>query len=204
MHIDLTHPFTNEMPAYPGDSRPSLRQSASIGKDGYADHELKTTMHIGTHIDAPAHMVKRGKRIDELPLELFYGRGAVVDARGRKDLDIEILKNCEIKEGQIVLFYTGFSKKYRTPEYFTGYPSMTEVLARELVKKKIKMVGVDSPSPDKKPYLIHKILLGAEILIIENLTNLESLLKIKAFDVEAIPMRIAADAAFARIMAIVK
>lgn len=202
--IDLTHPFTDLMPSYPGDPVPSLKQYASISKNGYADHTLQTTMHMGTHIDAPAHMIEGGKPIDELPFDLFYGKGVMVDARGRRNLDIEMLRDVEIKEGQMVLFCTGFSKKYHTPEYFTDFPVMTEALAHELVKRKVKMVGMDTPSPDKAPFVVHKILLSADILIAENLTNLEALFNIKAFDVEAIPMRIAADAAFARIMAIVK
>lgn len=202
MLIDLTHPFTGTMPAYPGDPASSLKRVASIGKEGYIDYKLETTMHVGTHIDAPAHMIKGGKRIDELPLEMFRGTGVVVDSRGKRGLDIEILRDVEIEEGHIVLFCTGFSKKYRAPEYFTDFPVMTETLARELVEKKVKMIGLDTPSPDKAPFAVHKILLGAGVLIAENLTNLEALLKIKAFDVEAIPMRIAADAASARIMAL--
>lgn len=213
MLIDLTHPFTDMMPTYPGDPASSLKRVASIGKEGYIDYKLETTMHVGTHIDAPAHMIEGGKRIDELPLELFHGEGVVVDARDKRSLDIEILRDVEIEEGHIVLFCTGFSKKYRAPEYFTDFPVMTEALALELVQRKVKMVGMDTPSPDlpapspsrqagRVPFAVHKIFLGASILIAENLTNLEALLKIKAFDVEAIPMRIAADAAFARIMAL--
>ncbi len=207
--IDLTHPFTNTMPTYPGDAPPSLRQVASIGKEGYTDHRLETTMHMGTHIDAPAHMIEGGKRIDELPLRLFCGKGLALNARGRKKLDVELLttepfSNATILSGRIVFFCTGFSKKYREASYFTDYPVMTETLAQELVKRKIKMVGFDTPSPDYAPYAVHRILLGAGIPIIENLTNLEALLELHTFDIEALPMNISADAAFARIAAIIK
>ncbi len=199
--IDLTHPFTESMPTYPGDPEPALTQVVSVGKEGYADHKLETTMHVGTHIDAPAHMIEGGKRIDELSLELFYGKGIVVDARGKKELDIGILENRNIQKNAIVFFCTGFSTKYRTPEYFADYPVMTEALVRELLRRNVKMVGLDTPSPDRAPYAVHKMLLGAGILIIENLTNLEALLGLQTFDVEALPLRIVADAAPARVIA---
>lgn len=201
--IDLTQTFTDVMPNYPGDPKPSLRQSAKIEKEGYEDHWLETGMHVGTHIDAPAHMIEGGKKIHELPLEMFSGRGIAVDAR-KRDLNASILKECRASEGDIVLFCTGLSKKYHTPEYFTHFPAMAEELARALVKRKMKMVGFDTPSPDRSPFAIHKILLGAGILIIENLTNLGTLLKQENFDIHAFPMSICADAAPARIMALIK
>ncbi|KKW22014.1 MAG: hypothetical protein A2W52_03020 [Candidatus Taylorbacteria bacterium RIFCSPHIGHO2_02_49_25] len=202
--IDLTHPFTASMPAYPGDPKSGLKQIASVSKDGYADHKLETTMHAGTHIDAPAHTIEDGKRIDELPLESFRGRGMCIDARERKEIDAVLLKDCEIKKGDVVLFCTGFSKRYRDKDYLTDFPVMTEALAEELAERRIKMVGMDTPSPDKIPYTVHKILLGAGILIMENLANLEAFLEIKDFFVEAFPLRLAADAAPARIVAVIR
>ena len=201
--IDLTYPFTDLMPTYPGDPKPSLEQFARIEREGYTDHWLQTGMHVGTHMDAPAHMIKGGRMVHELPLGGMYGKGRVVDARGKKSLDILILRDFEIKKDDIVLFCTGFSKKYHTKEYFTNFPVMTEALASELVRRKIKMVGFDTPSPDRAPFAVHKILLGAGVLIIENLTNLEALLPRETFQVEALPMRIAADAAPARVIAFV-
>lgn len=60
--IDLTHSFTDKMPVYPGDPEPSLNKVADLNKEGYNDHLLKTVMHIGTHMDAPLHMIKNGKK----------------------------------------------------------------------------------------------------------------------------------------------
>lgn len=203
--IDLTHPFTGKMPVYPGDPISSLVQSATIGKHGVADHRLETNMHVGTHIDAPAHMIEGGKKMHELPIELFFGRGRIIDTGNKSTLDINLLTRLNLvrnfAKDDIVLFYTGFSKYFKEEKYFTDFPVMTEALAKELVNRKIKMVGFDTPSPDKEPYLVHKILLEAGILIIENLTNLESLIEVEHFEIEAFPLRIAADAAPARVIA---
>lgn len=201
MIIDLTHTVTDSMPVYPGDPKATLRQVAAIGKEGYADHWLSIGMHVGTHLDAPAHMIAGGKKVNELPLELFCGRGVAVDVRGKSTLNNEVCRGVRIRKGDIVLFCTGFSKKYRSPEYFTDYPVMTEALARELARRKIHMVGFDAPSPDRAPFAVHKIFLGTGILIIENLTNLEKLLGVPQFEVRAFPQKIAADAAPVRVVA---
>ncbi len=112
--IDLTHTFVGNMPTYPGDPKASVQQSARIEKEGYADHWLQTGMHVGTHIDAPAHMIQGGKKIHELPLRVFYGKGRVIDGRRKKEIDIGIQGYKDIRKGEIVFFCTGFSKKYHT------------------------------------------------------------------------------------------
>ena len=200
-YIDLTHTFTDAMPTYPGDPESYLRQIASIEKDGYADHKLETTIHVGTHIDAPAHMIKGGKQIDELPLEAFRGDGTLIDARGKSGIGVELLLGVSVPKEAVILLLTGFSRYFREPRYFGEYPAMTESLAEELVKWKIKMVGFDTPSPDRPPFAVHKILLNAGILIIENLTNLESLLEVEKFEIQAFPIKLSADAAPARVVA---
>ena len=65
----------------------------------------------------------------------------------------------------------------------------------------MSMVGVDTPSPDLAPFPIHKLLLCQRNFIIENLTNLTSLLSTPSFDIIALPIKFAADGAPARIIA---
>jgi len=73
--IDLTHTFIEDMPVYPGDPASKLKQIANIEKDGFVDHEIKTAMHVGTHMDAPLHMIQDGKKLSELSLEKFFWSG---------------------------------------------------------------------------------------------------------------------------------
>jgi kynurenine formamidase len=63
------------------------------------------------------------------------------------------------------------------------------------------MLGLDTPTPDQSPFLIHKILLGNEILIIENLTHTEELLEFPNFEIIALPLKIDADGSPARVIA---
>jgi kynurenine formamidase len=70
-----------------------------------------------------------------------------------------------------------------------------------LVEKKIKMIGMDTPSPDRYPFKIHKLLFENNIYILENLTNLDQLLNIDRFEVIAFPLKINADSSITRAVA---
>jgi len=85
-------------------------------------------------------------------------------------------------------------------KYFEEYPAFTEEFAQALVEAQVKMVGMDTPSPDYAPYPIHKLLLSNDILIIENLTNLDKLLN-KQCEIVALPINTETDGALARVIA---
>lgn len=200
--IDLTQTFTNDMPVYPGDPKSTLEQVAFIEKDTYNDHKITTVMHVGTHMDAPLHMIESGKTIDEITLDKFIGKGTLIDVRGKGKIDVSVLENIQVDNDSVVLLYTGFGTKYRSEEYFKGYPELTEDFANKMVEKKVKIVGMDMLGPDyDKPWATHKILLGNEILILENLTNLDQLLNVTNFEVTALPAKFKADAAPVRVVA---
>ena len=200
-YIDLTHTFKSSMPAYPGNPKSELKQVAFIGKDECALSEVKTGMHIGTHVDAPSHMLENGKSLDAYPPEHFFGRGVLLDARGKETIDIDLLDGRQLSKGDIVLIVTGFSLKFQEAEYYTSYPVITEEFARKMVEHGVKMIGVDTPSPDRSPYLIHKILLKDDVLIIENLANLEALLTHSQFEIVALPIKFDAEASPIRVVA---
>lgn len=198
--IDLTHTFKDDMPVWPGDPKPSLKQVVFIQKDTFNDHKLETVMHIGTHIDAPLHMIEGGRMINEFPIDKFIGRGVLIDVRGKDKIDGSVLDD-EIKEGSVVLLFTGMGEKYHSEEYWT-YPEVMEDFVQKLVDMKVKMVGMDILGPDHdQPWSVHKILLSNEILILENLTNLDQLLGEKDFEVIALPAKLKADAAPVRVIA---
>ena len=76
-YIDLTHTFDADMPVYPGDPLPELVQIADLHKEGYTDYQIKTGMHVGTHMDAPLHMLDGGKRLSDIAVEKFLGKGCL-------------------------------------------------------------------------------------------------------------------------------
>lgn len=199
-YIDLTHPFGPSMPVYPGDPLSTLAQIATIEKDGFVDHEINSAMHVGTHMDAPWHMLENGKKLSAISVEKFFGRGVLIDAHGKEKIGTELLSQVNIQANDIVLILTGFDKKFRDADYFEKYPELTEELAQKFVELKVRALGTDTPSPDQAPYKVHKILLKAEILIIENLTNLEQLIG-KKFELTALPAKFETEAAPVRVIA---
>ncbi len=198
MLVDLSVLIKEGMPVYEGDPPTKIEPAGNLTKDGYEDHYLSIGTHAGTHVDAPAHMIAGGKTLDEFPLDKFTGRGVLIKVDGQFELDE--IKQAGIKSGDVVLFHTGMSDFYYELNYYDDYPTMPEEVAEYLVERKVKMVGVDMCSPDHEPFHAHKILLGANILIIENLTNLGELTG-QEFTVSAFPVKLDIDGAPARVMA---
>lgn len=196
--IDLSQPINEETPVFPGGPPVELKRNTTIQKDGYEDHLLKIETHIGTHIDAPSHMIANGKSLGEVSIEQFAGGGVYIDVKN--EFDLNTVEGINIKQDSIVLFHTGMSNTWGKSEYFTTNPQMSEELAHYLVEQRVKMVGVDACSVDREPFPIHKILLGNNILLIENLTNLE-LLKGKKFNVYALPLKLQVDGSPTRVIA---
>jgi kynurenine formamidase len=199
--IDLTQTIRPDLPVFPGDEMAQLKQVKTIDRDGYTNFRLSSEMHVGTHIDGPLHMISDGIMIPELPLEQFAGAGVLIDVRGEKQIELRESFRTKITSESIVLFYSGLDKSFGKPEYFTAHPELSDELALYLAEQKVKMVGIDWPSPDHHPYPIHKILLKNNILILENLTNLDQLLHETNFEVFAFPLKVEADSSLVRAMA---
>lgn len=201
--VDLTHSFTKCMPVHSLDEPASIKKIRTLADNKYNDWTITSSMHIGTHIDGPGHLTDSKVLISEIFADRLFGKGYLIDARN-KTIDASLLKSLPAREGLIVLILTGSDKKFGTKEYFDNHPVICADFAQELVKHKIKMVGIDFFSPDNYPFQIHKIFFERDVLIIENLTNLESLLNVKNFAVVALPLKTETDSALARVVAILE
>ncbi len=204
MIIDLTQIIQDVMPVFPGDQETELKQSRYIQKDYYNNHQLGINMHAGTHIDGPMHLTDSKVYLNEFPLETFIGEGCLLDVSHQETIHYREEYEELIKPNQIVLLHTGHSQLFGQSNYFTDYPVLTLEFAELLVRKQVKMIGLDSPSPDKDPFEIHKFLFEHKVLIAENLTNLEQLLNVKSFELIALPLNIKADSSIARVIARLK
>jgi kynurenine formamidase len=200
-YIDLSQDIINDMPVHPYDDQVTLYQDKFLDKDKYVNHRLEIGMHSGTHIDTPMHLTDRVTYINGIPPEKFIGRGILLDVRNESYITLKETYYSLVREDDIVLLYTGHSDRYGTKEYYTDQPVIDKELADFFAQKKIKMLGMDLPSPDDYPFEIHKILFANDILIIENLTNLSELIGVKSFEVMAFPLKIKAEASMARVIA---
>lgn len=199
--ICLSHVFEDSMPIFPGDRSVSLVHSRTVEKDGFNAYELKTGLHAGTHLDAPLHFLTVGQMVKDLALETFMGRGCLLDVRGEAVIRYKEDYDKAVLPGDIVLLWTGYSTIYGTEGYYTNHPVVGEELADFLIRRGIKMLGVDLPSPDQPPFAVHKRLFMANIPLLENLTNLEALAGFGEFEVMAFPLKISAEASPVRVVA---
>jgi kynurenine formamidase len=199
--IDLSRLIEDGMPVYPGDDPVRLQQSRELAKDHYNDHRLTISMHAGTHIDGPMHLTDSREYISDINIENFVGPGCLLDVRHQPVIGVKLEYLALIPEKSIVLLFTGFDQFYGQPEYYASHPLVNADLCQLLVDKKIKMLGVDMPSPDKAPYPVHQQLLKAGICVAENLTNLDLIPVKKHFEVIALPLKIRANGSMARIIA---
>lgn len=199
--IDLTHTIVNGLPVYPGDGATVLQQTKFIDKDAYNNHRLEISVHAGTHIDSPMHFLDTSKYISQLPLDSFIGEGCLIDVRGQNEIDMKEEYRSLVKEGSIVLLYSGFDKMFGQEEYYNNHPVLMMRFAEFLADKRVKIVGMDFISPDRYPFEIHKKLFSSNVLIIENLTNMEQLQNLEGFEVIAFPLKIDADSSILRVIA---
>lgn len=199
--VDLSYTIEAGIRVYPGDDDLKLYQNRFLDKDKYNDTKLETGMHVGTHIDVASHIMESDVVISDYPTDKFFGKGCLLDVRNQDVIGMKDEYAGIVEENSIVLLYTGFEDKYGSAVYFEDHPVLEEKLADFFIEKKIKMVGMDMPSPDQYPFEIHKKLLGNEILIIENLRNLGHLVDIEKFEVIALPLKIKAEASLARVVA---
>jgi len=81
--IDVSRPLFTGMPVWPGDT-PTQFEFAATKAGGYSCNvgRLRTSMHAGTHVDAPYHYRDDGAKIDEIALDTYVGPARVVDIRG--------------------------------------------------------------------------------------------------------------------------
>jgi len=71
--IDLSLPIFTGMAGYPGDPPVAVRPLHSLEREGWRLAALDLHTHVGTHVNAPCHMVPEGKSLSDLPPEAFFG-----------------------------------------------------------------------------------------------------------------------------------
>lgn len=202
--FDLSITIDDKTPVFPGAPKLKIENAATIDKNGANELLLTFPTHTATHIDAPFHMIQKGKKLSDFEISHFIGVAIVIDCRNTTEITLTKEELSKIKKDDILFLFTSYSDKFNSPNYFYDYPVISEATAHVLAEKQIRIVGMDFPSPDKSPYNVHKILLQKDILILENLTNLRELVG-KRFKCIIAPLKIAnADGAPCRVIAMLE
>lgn len=180
--IDLSHAIAGGMPVFPGTAAPEIGTVTTLEGDGFVETRITLTSHVGTHVDAPAHMLPEGRALDHFGPDTFVGPAVVLDLSGRAPAPVDIATLAPFESRlhgcAFALLATGWSRYWGEAAYFEGYPTLTPAAARWLAAFALKGVGVDAPSvdtPSAAAFPVHRVFLGRETLIVENLTHLEQL-----------------------------
>ena len=197
--IDLTLTISEKIPTFPGSPQPNFINWETVEKDGYNLELLFLSSHTGTHMDAPYHFLKKGKKIDQIVTKRLVTEAVLIKIRKGADQairksDIEKFEKRfgEIDDGSTVIFYTGWQKNITKKSYFLKNPGLAVSAAKYLASKKINLVGIDSPSIDlgtDSRFSVHHVLAKSGILIVENLANLEKI-NSKKFHLIVAPLKL--------------
>ena len=167
--LDLTQDFSMHTPAFASYTGPSIKWVKRLAFDKAGGQEMTSTLHVSTHLDAPAHFQSGGKFIGDFSLDWLMGPACVVDLSksGIGDFDIYGPEHFEqwekntghsIDRGDIVLIHTGYHRYY--PEnwmdrsevdetkYFIRHPGPTRAFAEWVLDRGIRYLGVDVSAAD--------------------------------------------------------
>lgn len=164
-------------PGFPFDPKLSIIAHGNTRTLRYNMTQVCMGTHQGTHLDAMYHFLDDGKTIDQMPLDWFYGPAHLlrIPKEANAIIGVEDFKPYDhlIQPGARIIFETGWHREFGTERFFAEFPSLTQEAARYLASRKIRLLGMDIPTPGQEWYELHHILLPAEIVIVESVAHLD-------------------------------
>ena len=148
---------------YPGDPSPERQVMLRIADGAVCNlTAFQMCAHNGTHVDAPYHFVDGGKTIEQVSLDRFVGYAYVAEAEGDVTAEdaakmLEKARACDGRAAERILV--------------KGKATVTEGAAEVFAKAGIRLYGNESQTvgPEDAPMAVHKIMLGAEIVLLEGI-----------------------------------
>lgn len=183
--VDLSHSIEPGMRTYPGLDPPTLRSVVSRDDSrqrlspgvSFEIEALTLVGNTGTYLDAPFHFHADRADLAALPMERLVNVPIVViRALEARAVTAVHLGDPSRLWGKAVLINTGWSRHWGTERYVDlDNPFLAGDAVDTLVAANVAIVGIDSlniddPADPRRP--AHHGLLGADIPIIEHLTNL--------------------------------
>ena len=147
------------------------------------------SLHTGSHIDAPLHCFENGGTSAEIPLDKVIGEAFVLDcSHVEPEQPIEVADLERVAAGarpdDILIVRTDWTDRSwgRFPEFFTKSPYLTPAATEWLIARKPRAIGFDFfeeysarlPSFTSEDFVCHRIMLGANVPMLEQITGLGS------------------------------
>lgn len=186
---DITMPLINNGAVWPGDTPYQFNLSWTMKETGSVNiGEMTSSLHNGTHMDAPFHYDNKGKTIDQLDVSVGIGPCHIVDVTHVTEVTINEVNNLDFSTTKRILFHMVDRDPAVFPESF---PLLSEETVHFLADQGVVLIGTDAPSVDavdSKNLPIHLALHGANITIIENL--LLNDIKEGRYHLYAVPLKV--------------
>jgi arylformamidase len=177
--IDVTRALGTGHPTWPGDPPLTLEASARIAEGAAVNvNALHTSLHIGTHVDAPWHYDAAGARLGGVDLRRLLGEALVLDvSEGDGAIRAEQLDAAIADHGgggplpPRVLLHTGEADDWGTT-FPVGFRSLDPSAIAWLAGRGVRLVGTDAPSVDaleSKDLPTHRACAEHDLTILEGL-----------------------------------
>ena len=158
----LTIPLGPSTPIYPGDPIPEIDLLSSLDNgDIVTASKINLGVHIGTHVDLPAHFLTDAQTLGAYPIDAFVGSAGVLDLTDvERSICLSRLQKETILENQHILLKTKNSNKLQQPEFFEDYVFIEPDATQFLLDKNPLSLGIDyyslDPS-DSEQFPSHKL-----------------------------------------------
>ena len=180
--------------------------SSKIIYKSIKEFHLEVTKHGFTHVDAPSHMIHKGKSLNDCDLDMLCGWAKIIDVSEcmmDKPITREFLEKRadNIKKGDIVVLKSNLNNIYpnTTEKYWKNSPYLEDSGSEFLISKKIKAIVFDFPQDraakdlqfrvvENKEFTEHQIVLGAGVMHVEHVVNL-NLINSDEFFFFALPIK---------------
>lgn len=170
MWIDITQTMKNGMPNWPGDTPFSFEVGFTKQQTGSVNiGRITTSLHTGTHADAPFHFNSEAETIEHLDVNMYIGDCVIVDCLGQKSITAQTLESVDFHGAKRVLLKTVEKPSEVFPQFI---PVIHPNVAPFLKERGVILLGIDNPSVDpldSKEVLAHHKLYEHGIYILEGL-----------------------------------
>lgn len=200
MIIDLSLTIDNECLTCgtPWHQKVALNRLGMISEVGRNTSSIVLGSHTATHMDSPLHFFDGKYGIDEINLNTCVGKVTIVDFRDKKAGAVITLADVkDIKITERMMFVFGWYKNWKTDNYYKDFPYFTVEAAKYLMDNGMKLIALDTPSPDTGSAIgmmddspVHKLMLAADVVIVEYLCNTDAIDFEKDYELIAMPLKL--------------
>lgn len=173
---DVSVALSATTPTYPGDPKIKIIDWATLAAGHPANVSLlHMGAHSGTHVDAPAHFIEGGARVESLALSTLVGKAQVIEVPSEVSVIDEgfVARECR-DDSERILFKTRNSDFWNAPEnvFRIDYTYLDAAAAQVLVDLGTRLVGIDYLSIEayeSKTFATHHLLLSSGVVVLEGL-----------------------------------